>query len=328
MTVIGGGSGLSMLLRSLKPAHRNGEIGQLTAVVTVSDDGGSSGRLRADYGIIAPGDIRNCLVALADEEDVLSTLFQFRFDGTNGLTGHSFGNLFMTALTAVTGDFYQAILVAERILAVSGRVLPSTLANVRLLAQGESGKAYSGESSIGSCGEPLVALALDPAEPQAFAPAIEAIARADLLLIGPGSLFTSILPNLLLPQIRDAILRRRGPSILILNLMTQPGETTGMDGQSHVDAFMRHAGEGLIDVVLANASQPTAEQLRRYAAQGSGPVKLERIRRTDNPFELVEVDLLGEGEVVRHDSAKLCDAILNVLRRDSATTAEATLAAG
>lgn len=317
-----------MLLRSLKPALRSGKIGQLTAIVTVSDDGGSSGRLREDYGIIAPGDIRNCLVALADEEDVLGRLFQFRFDGTNGLAGHSFGNLFMTALTSITGDFYEAILVAERILAVTGRVLPSTLANVRLVAEGTSGTTYSGESAIGACAEPLATLSLDPGSPAAFPPAVAAIESADLVLIGPGSLFTSILPNLMIPAIREALVQRRGPSVLLLNLMTQPGETTGMDGQAHLDALSRHAGDGLVDYVLGNTSRPTHEQLERYAAQGSTPVGLERIQGTPNPFELVEVPLLGEGVMVRHDAAKLSAAILALPSGRSAAMSGLSVAAG
>ena len=213
----------------------------LTAIVTVSDDGGSSGRLRRDFGVPAPGDIRNCLVALADDEDLVARLFQYRFASGEGLTGHSFGNLFLTALTGITGDFSQAILTAESILSVRGRILPATLADVHLRGRGVSGKIYEGESAIGRSGEALAAIELEPRRASPFPAAVEAILAADLVLLGPGSLYTSILPNLLIPGIATALRRSPARVGLILNLMTQPGETDGMGALDHLRALERHA---------------------------------------------------------------------------------------
>jgi len=305
-----------MLLRGLKPALRSGEIGQLTGIVTVSDDGGSSGRLREDFGIIPPGDIRNCLVALADDEDFLGRLFQYRFPGTNGLSGHSFGNLFMAAVTGVTGDFYQAILVAERLLSVCGRVLPATLSDVRLVARGTSGRRYAGESAVGASGERRVELALDPPSPLAFAPAVTAIQDADLVLLGPGSLFTSIVPNLLVPQIHQAITARTRPTVLILNLMTQPGETTDMDALAHLEAIEQHAGRGLVDLVLANNAEPSSERLVPYTMAGAAPVSLARLCESRKEVGVVRRDLMGDGALIRHDPTKLRDAIVSLVSRE------------
>lgn len=313
VVAIGGGTGLSTLLRGLKPALRSGAIGSLTGVVTVSDDGGSSGRLRRDFGIPPPGDIRNCLVALADDEDMLSRLFQYRFPGGDGLSGHSFGNLFMAAVTGITGDFYEAILAAERLLSVCGTVLPATLSDVRLLARGISGKSYTGETAVGACDEHLVELSLDPPSPPAFAPAVAAIREADVIVLGPGSLFTSILPNLLVPEIHRAVRERSGPALLVLNLMTQPGETTGMDGQAHLDAIERQAGSGLIDVVVANSGRATIDRLRNYFDAGATPVSLSPRAARDHGVALIRDDLLADGQLIRHDPARLCQVILGVL---------------
>ena len=213
VVAIGGGSGLAVLLRGLK-LHVGEAVSELTAVVTVSDDGGSSGRLRRDFGVPPPGDIRNCIAALADDEALLSRLFQYRFVGGEGLAGHSFGNLLLTALTGITGDFYQAILTAESILSVRGRILPATLTDVRLSATGESGEIYRGESAIGASGEPIETLTMEPAAAVAFPAAVQAIAEADLILLGPGSLYTSIVPNFLIPGIRRAVRASQGLRLL------------------------------------------------------------------------------------------------------------------
>ncbi|MCP4205138.1 MAG: uridine diphosphate-N-acetylglucosamine-binding protein YvcK [bacterium] len=310
LVAIGGGSGLAVLLRGLK--SQISDPGQLTAVVTVADDGGSSGRLRRDFGVLPPGDIRNCIVALADDEDLLARLFQYRFADGEGLAGHSFGNLFLTALTGITGDFYQAILTAESILSVRGRILPATLADVRLRGTGLSGRLYRGESAVGQSGERLAGLELLPAAAAAFPPSIEALRHADLILLGPGSLYTSILPNLLIPGIRRAARRSAAKVALILNIMTQPGETDGMNAIDHFDAIEQHVGERLVDCVLVNSTRPAAALLDHYAATGSESVTFDRDGFKKRGVELVARDLLADGELIRHDPAKLCQAVLEL----------------
>ena len=313
LVAIGGGSGLAVLLRGLK--HHVGEdVESLTAVVTVADDGGSSGRLRRDFGILPPGDIRNCIVALADDEDLLARLFQYRFPNGGDLQGHSFGNLLLTALTGITGDFYQAVLTAESILAVRGRILPATLYDVRLRGAGLSGKVYEGESAVGRSGERLRSLELQPAQVAAFPPAVAAIAEADLILLGPGSLYTSVLPNLLIPGIRATIRQSAAPVVLVLNLMTQPGETDHMSAVEHLEALELHAGEGLVDYVLVNRSAPSPGLLEQYANTGSELVGLDRDAFKKRGVTLVETDLLAAGDLIRHDPAKLSRAVLDLAR--------------
>ena len=313
LVAIGGGSGLAVLLRGLKLAVGDA-IGELTAIVTVSDDGGSSGRLRRDFGVLPPGDIRNCLVALARDEDLVAKLFQSRFAaGGSDLAGHSFGNLFLTALTGITGDFYQAILTAEDILSVRGRILPATLHDLRLRARGRSGRIYEGESAVGRSGEPIERLEVDPARAPAFPAAMEAIRRADLLVLGPGSLYTSILPNLLIPGIGAAVRERRAAGakvILPLNLMTQPGETDDMDAAAHVEALARHLEGNLVDRVLVPAGELPSEVLANYAAVESYPVKVDAAALRSLGVEVEEVDLLAAGDLIRHDPEKLRLAIV------------------
>ena len=311
LVVIGGGSGLAVLLRGLK-VHTGGPE-QLTAVVTVADDGGSSGRLRRELGVLPPGDIRNCIVALADDEDLLARLFQYRFANGSGLSGHSFGNLFLTALTGVTGDFYQAILTAESILSVRGRILPATLTDIRLRGTGLSGRIYEGESAVGRSGERLTSLELFPAAIPAFPPSVKALERADLILLGPGSLYTSVLPNLLIPGIRNAVRRSTAKVVLILNLMTQPGETDRMNAVDHLDAIEQHLDEQLVDSVLVNATRPPEATLVHYAEIGSELVLVERDALRERGVTLVEKDLLAEGELIRHDPAKLSRAALELI---------------
>jgi uncharacterized cofD-like protein len=314
VVAIGGGSGLSVLLRGLKKAVGR-EVGDLKAVVTVSDDGGSSGRLRRDFGVLPPGDIRNCLVALADDEDLLARLFQYRFAGGDGLSGHSFGNLLLTALTGITGDFYTAVLTAEEILAVRGKILPATLSDVRLTARGRSGSRYEGESAIGAAGEALESIALRPSRPPAFADAVEAIRAADLLVLGPGSLYTSLLPNLLIPGIRDAIRGAAAPVVLPMNLMTQPGETDGMSAIEHLEALAAHAGGNLVDVVLANSEALPEPRLEPYTEVQAQPVAVDRNALEASDVEVVEVDLLAPGGLIRHDPEKLSRAVIALLER-------------
>ncbi|HUO86236.1 MAG TPA: uridine diphosphate-N-acetylglucosamine-binding protein YvcK [Thermoanaerobaculia bacterium] len=318
MVVIGGGSGLSVLLRSLKPAIGTTEgtsLGRLTGVVTVTDDGGSSGRLRRDFGVLPPGDIRNCIVALADDEDLLSRLFQYRFPNGGGLAGHSFGNLFLTALTGITGDFYQAVLTAEQVLSVRGQIYPATLMDVQLEGVGRSGRVYRGESAIGHSGEPLERVTIDPPNPPAFAPAVEAIEQADLILLGPGSLYTSILPNLLIASIRRAVAENPAPVVLLLNLMTQPGETDGMDGMAHLEALRAQAHDPLVDAVLVNSRPPSSDLVQRYADLGAAPVAIDRAAFEAAGVAVIETDLLADGDLVRHDPTKLGAAVLGLLER-------------
>jgi uncharacterized cofD-like protein len=323
LAVLGGGTGLAVLLRALKLARGlDADRDGLSGVVTVTDDGGSSGRLRRDFGVLPPGDIRNCLVALAKDEDLLTRLFQYRFANGDGLSGHSFGNLFLTALTGITGDFYQAILTAESVLSVRGRILPATLTDVRLRARGASGRWYEGESAIGGAGERLAELTLQPAAAAAFPAAVEAVEQADLVVLGPGSLYTSILPNLLIPGIRDAVRRGRARAVLVLNLMTQPGETDGMSGLDHLDAIERHAGAGLIDTVVANAAPLPADRLARYAAQGAVPVAVDRAAFEARGVELILADLVADQELLRHDVTALGRLILNLAQRTAQQTAQ------
>lgn len=287
---------------------------QLTGVVTVTDDGGSSGRLRREFGVLPPGDIRNCLVALADDEDLLARLFQYRFPNGDGLLGHSFGNLFLTALTGITGDFHQAILTAESILSVRGKICPATVQDVRLRGRGASGRVYEGESAIGTSGEAIERLDLDPPAPPAFPPAVTALEKADLILLGPGSLYTSILPNLLIPGIRQAVAKSPARTVLLLNLMTQPGETDGMTGLDHLQAIERFAGRGLVDAVLVSSSEIPGHLLEHYAETGSEPVLIDRSEVEALGIQVFEADLLAPGdEFIRHDPPKLARAVMELL---------------
>jgi uncharacterized cofD-like protein len=319
LVAVGGGTGLSALLRGLKHHAGTGRIRKLTGVVTVTDDGGSSGRLRKEFGVLPPGDIRNCLVALADDEDLLARLFQYRFPNGGGLLGHSFGNLFLTALTGITGDFHQAILTAESILSVRGKICPATLHDVRLRGRGVSGRIYEGESEVGLSSEELAAVEIDPPAPPAFPPAVAALESADLILLGPGSLYTSILPNLLIPGIRQAVAKARARKILLLNLMTQPGETDGMMGAAHLQALARYVGPGFIDAVLVNSAEIPPHLIRHYAETGSEPVTCQREEMEALGVEIVEADLLAvDQDLIRHDPEKLANAVLGLLEREGA----------
>ncbi|MEM8996421.1 MAG: uridine diphosphate-N-acetylglucosamine-binding protein YvcK [Acidobacteriota bacterium] len=309
VVAVGGGTGLAVLLRGLKHLVAPD---RLTAVVTVADDGGSSGRLRRELGVLPPGDIRNCIVALADDEDLLARLFQYRFPNGNGLSGHSFGNLFLTALTGVTGDFYQAILTAEQILSVRGRILPATLQDVRLRGAGLSGRVYEGESAVGRSGERMASLRLEPATAPAFGPAASALLEADVIVLGPGSLYTSIVPNLLIAGIRKAIEKSRARVVVALNLMTQPGETDGMSALEHLQALEHLVGR-VADTVLVNEERPPAHLLERYDFAGSRWLEVNPDAIRAAGWEVVESDLLfDDDELIRHDPAKLARAVVTL----------------
>jgi uncharacterized cofD-like protein len=315
VTALGGGTGLAALLSGLK-AQVGGAISELTAIVAVTDDGGSSGRLRRDLGVLPPGDIRNCLAALADDSDLLTRLFQFRFAGGEGLSGHSFGNLFLAALTELTGQLPQAILTAERILNVRGRILPATLASVHLRGFGVSGKVFEGESLIGRSHERLTRIELVPASPPAYEPALAAIAAADAILLGPGSLYTSILPNLLIPGFAEALRAAKAPVTLILNLMTQPGETDGFAGIEHLEVLEEHLGRGLVDAVLAPAGELAPERVAPYRATGAEPVSIDRAALARHDVRLVEADLVAAHGLVRHDPERLAAVVVERLARE------------
>jgi uncharacterized cofD-like protein len=281
--------------------------------VAVTDDGGSSGRLRRDFGVPPPGDIRNCLAALADDTDLLTRLFQFRFESGEGLSGHSFGNLFLAALTELTGDFPQAIVTAERILSVRGSILPATLASVHLRGHAVSGHVYEGESLIGRSKERLDRIELVPSAPPAYPPALGAIAAADLVLLGPGSLYTSILPNLLIPGLTAALRAAPAPVVLVMNLMTQPGETDGLTALDHLAAIETHLGRGLLDGVLAHAGELDATRLAPYLAEGASPLPIDATAFRAHGVRLVSADLVSRSGLVRHDPDRLAAAIVDRL---------------
>jgi uncharacterized cofD-like protein len=320
VVALGGGTGLSALLRGLKlhvvPRHdpyptAQRPIVDLAAIVTVTDDGGSSGRLRRENRILPPGDIRNCMVALSKDEALLSRLFQFRFCAGNGLKGHNFGNLFLAALTHVTGDFAEAVRVSSRVLAIRGRIFPSTVSNVTLEATLENGQRVHGETRITASRSPIRRLKLVPRKVPPLSEAIEAIREADLILIGPGSLYTSILPNLLIPDITRAIARSRAPRVYIANLMTQPGETTDYSVARHLRAIQNHVTPRIVDYVVANQQKVSPAVARRYRRQGASQVSVDVGGLRSAGIELLLGNLLEEHEKIRHHPARLARLLLD-----------------
>ena len=308
IVVLGGGTGLSTLLRGLKQYSNN-----ITAIVTVADDGGSSGRLRREIGVLPPGDIRNCIAALADEEKLLTELFQYRFEAGDGLTGHSFGNLFLTAMSEITGDLEQAVAASSQVLAIRGTVLPATLSDVSLWAQMEDGRIIEGESKIPQAQGKIQQIGCHPANPPALPSAIAAIQDADYIIIGPGSLYTSIIPNLLVPEICDAIARVNVPRIYVCNIMTQPGETEGYTVAEHIRAIDRVAQQKLFDAVMVHRKSPSPKTLRRYADDNSHPVYVDREEIAALGRRIVIANIMDEDPetgYVRHDSARLARVLL------------------
>jgi uncharacterized cofD-like protein len=309
IVAVGGGNGLAALLRGLKVHTSN-----LTAVVTMADDGGSSGLLRRDMGMPPPGDLRNCLVALADDESMMSQLFQYRFPDDGGLQGHSFGNLFMAALAEVTGDFERAVQESTQVLKVRGRVLPSTLDDVVLHAQLEGGGQVSGQSTITAAERLPRRVWLTPAAPRPLPQAIAALRRADLVVLGPGSLYTSVIPNLLIPEVPAAIKENRGLVVYVCNVMTQPGETDGYTAADHLDALYRHGLAGLIDFVLVNDPQVSPDLVASYRRFGARPVVVDEDRLRDAGVKVTHAQVAAESSVVRHDSARLAQALMRMVR--------------
>jgi uncharacterized cofD-like protein len=304
IAALGGGTGLASLLRGLKEAPVD-----LTAIVTVADDGGSSGRLRRELGVLPPGDIRNCLVALADDESLMGRLFQHRFvDGD--LSGHPFGNLFLAALAEVTGSFDLAIQECSRVLKIRGSVLPSTLAQVRLWAERADGEAVCGETRIAAGVGACRRVWLDPS-PAAHGPTLAAISEADMLILGPGSLFTSVLPHLAVAEIADAIASARAPRVYVCNVMTQPGETDGFSVGDHLQCVL-DAVPGGVDVVVVHEGALDPDALTAYAAVGQEPVTLDRARIEALGVRVAGADLAEAGSVVRHAPAALAGVLLDL----------------
>ena len=320
VVALGGGTGLSALLRGLKEhvVRRSDKeptlarpITDLAAIVTVTDDGGSSGRLRRENRVLPPGDIRNCMVALSKDEALLSRLFQYRFQAGRGLRGHNFGNLFLAALTHVTGDFAEAVRVSGKVLAIRGRIFPSTISNVHLVATLINGKRVEGETNISRSTVPIRTLRLVPRRVRPLDAALDAIRDADLVLMGPGSLYTSVLPNLLIPEIAQAIARSRAPRVYIANLMTQPGETTHYTLSEHIRAIQDHVGKNLIDYVIANRQSISPEVARRYRAEGAEQVRLDPQKVASLRVKLLTGNLLQEHGVIRHDSPQLARLLVD-----------------
>jgi uncharacterized cofD-like protein len=302
-------------LAALKPetATPPGEIFDLTAIVTVADDGGSSGRIRREMGLLAPGDIRNCLVALSDAPEILRTLFQYRF--TQGeLEGHSFGNLFIAALAEVSGDFAGAISHLHDILAIRGRIFPSTPDDIHLVAELEDGTVVRGEAAITRSAPPVRRIRLEPADCRALPEAGEALRNADLVLLGPGSLYTSVLPNLLVAELAEALRSCRGRKVYLCNLTTQPGETDGYSASEHLSALMDHVGPWVCDTVLCNCAPLPEDLQEQYSREKARPVEVDVLKLQTLGVRVVCADLLSAGIYARHDPHKLRAQLLNLAR--------------
>lgn len=315
LVAIGGGTGLSTLLAGLKQfvARSNGDtwLESLSAIVTVSDDGGSSGRLREELQILPPGDIRNCMIALSEDSTLLSRLFRYRFRGSGDLGGHSFGNLFLAALAEVTGDFAEAVRLSSEVLASKGHIYPATISDVRLVAELEDGREVHGETQITGTASPIRRLRLEPAHCMPLPETLAAIHAADMITIGPGSLFTSILPNLLVSKVADAIAESDATKVFVTNLMTQPGETDGYDAQRHLATIRDYAPQIRFDYVLLNNRPITETQASLYAADGAHQIKSDDEFSLDSSgSEVVRADLLEDGDMVRHDPARLARAVV------------------
>ena len=334
LVAIGGGTGLSTLLRGLKHHVRPNEVGgrnvtgihalaDLTAIVTVADDGGSSGRLREEFQILPPGDIRNCMVALAEDDSLVTRLFDYRFPGQGALGGHSLGNLFLTALTDVTGSFVEAIRCSSKLLGIKGRIFPSTVANVRLVAELDDGTLVRGQHKITNGIRAVRRVRLEPPDCLPLKGALDAIRQADLIAIGPGSLFTSVIPNLLVRGISDAILRSPAKKVYICNIMTQPGETNGYGVEDHVRHLLAHCPGLRLDFVLLNIRSISEAACQKYRADGA-----EQLRAKDSNglqteagigslaldqgrfrMPVLRRDLLAEGDTARHHPMKLSSAV-------------------
>ncbi|MBQ4077577.1 YvcK family protein [bacterium] len=311
IVAIGGGTGLSTMLKGIKKITNN-----ITAIVTVGDDGGSSGKLREELGVLPPGDIRSCIAALADDEDLVAKLFQYRFKDCAGLSGHSFGNLFLTAMCSITGNMVNAVQESSKVLSIRGRVLPSTLDDMRLVAEMEDGSIIKGESNIPESGKKIKRLFTEPAKCKPLADAIIAIQEADLIILGPGSLYTSVIPNLLINDISKAVSEAKAKKIYVCNIMTQPGETDGFSVSDHIKTLLKHAKyEKIIDAVLVNTELPK-ELIAPYLDAGSEPVSVDEKEINKMGIEIVQKNLIadkrfedGHSSFVRHSPMRLARVI-------------------
>ncbi len=307
IVALGGGTGLSTLLRGIKGYSAN-----ITAVVAVADDGGSSGQLRQQLGIVPPGDIRNCIAALADAEPLMTQLMQYRFPTGSGLDNHAFGNLFIAAMTAVTGDFEEAVRESNRVLAVRGQVLPATSVPLNLSARLASGRLIDGQSGIARVNEPIDRVFIEPDDVRANGEALERILEAEMIVIGPGSLFSSILPNLLIADVQDALRAAPGLKVYVCNVATQPGETSEMTASAHLRALFDHVGSDLVDYVIVNRSM----EARRPEGWRAQPVEVDVRRLEELPVVIVEEDVVDPGNAHRHDPAKLAAALMRLQQED------------
>lgn len=305
IVVIGGGTGLSVLLRGLKKYTSN-----LTAIVTVSDDGGSSGRLREDLGILPPGDIRNCLVALADTENLMDKLFSYRFDNGGALAGHSLGNLLIAGMTNISGDFQTAIEQVSKVLAVRGKVLPSTLENVNLGAELADGSIVYGESNFRNFKSPIKRVFLQPERCRPVSEALSAIAEAEAIILGPGSLYSSVIPNLLVEEIQAEVRNSKALKLYVCNVMTEPGETENYTASQHVQALIEHCGKGLLDQVIVNSEKVPLPLTQKYGVKGSTPVVADLDALQTLGVKVLEENLIFESDLVRHHPEKLAKCII------------------
>lgn len=318
LVAIGGGTGLSTLLAGLKRlvGKQSGDeiwFENLSAIVTVSDDGGSSGRLREELQMLPPGDIRNCMIALSEDSTLISRLFRHRFRGTGELGGHSFGNLFLAALTEVTGDFVEAVRLSSEVLASKGHIYPATISDVRLVAELEDGSVVRGETQITASRSRIRRLRLEPEQCLPLPEALAAIRSADVITVGPGSLYTSILPNLLVSRVARAIGEAASTKLFICNLMTQPGETDGYTARQHLDIVEQYAPEIHFDFVVVNNRLISKEQTERYAAEGAVQIGIDddlAEPRLEGETEIVRAELLHEGGQVRHNSERLSRVVV------------------
>ncbi len=308
IVVVGGGTGLAVLLTGLKEYTSN-----ITAIVTVADDGGSSGRIRQQFDILPPGDIRNCLVALADASTLMRDLFQFRFDSGSELAGHNFGNLFITVMTRLTGDFEKAIKETSKVLALRGQVIPSTLNNVVLSAEHVDGSITVGENKIPKTNIPIKRVYLSPEQPQATPEAVKAIEEAQIIVLGPGSLYTSIIPNLLIKKITEAIVASEAIKVYVCNAMTQPGETDSFRASNHIKTLVAHSHPRIIDYCILNIGDIPSAILKRYVQDNSYPVINDTKNIENMGYRVIEEDIVMTDGLIRHDPLKLAKIILGVI---------------
>ena len=320
VVAIGGGTGLSTLLKGLKRyTALPGEtplpgafISELTAVVTVSDDGGSSGRLRRELNILPPGDIRNCLVAVSEDENLISKLFQHRFSSSGELEGHSFGNLFLAALTAITGDFAEAVQRASEILATRGDILPATSSNVQLEAIMNDGSRVSGETNITASEKRIVELRMVPSDAKPLPETLQAIASADLITIGPGSLFTSLISNVLVHGIPEAIAESSAIKVFICNLMTEANESLNMTASQHIQAIFAHARRSIFDFALVNSAPVSAAMLEKYAEEQASQVQCDCAAIEAMGVKCLPGDFVEEDHFARHATERVCHELLRL----------------